>query len=127
MVKVVRASLHKVLGKSKLSYEEPETVLIQMESIVNSPPLTFMTMEEVCEPLTLSHLIYGKWLILAINKEYIDDTTIDISSEQCSNRVKYIQKLYIIIRVDSERNIYRNCPNNNGTINKSLKQMKVCS
>ena len=93
VVKVARASLHKVLGKSKLSYEELETVLIQMESIVNSPPLTFMTTEEVCEPLTLSHLIYCKRLISAINNEYVDDRTIDVSSEQCSNRVKYIQKL----------------------------------
>ena len=43
---------------------------------------------------TPSHLIYGKRLISAINNEYIDDTTFDISSEQCSNRVKYIQKLF---------------------------------
>ena len=93
MVKVVKTSLHKVNGKSKLSYEELEIVLIQIESIVNSRPLTFITTEEVCEPLTLSHLIYGKQLISAINNEYIDDTTFDISSEQCSNRVKYIQKL----------------------------------
>ena len=28
-----------------------------------------------------------------INNEYVDDRTIDVSSEQCSNRVKYIQKL----------------------------------
>ena len=93
MVKVVKTSLHKVIGKSKSSYEKLETVLIQIESIVNSRPLTFITTEEVCEPLTPSHLIYGERLISAINNEYIDDTTFDISSEQCSNRVKYIQKL----------------------------------
>ena len=94
MVKVVKTSLHKVIGKSRLSYEDLETVLIQIESIVNSRPLTFITSEEVCEPLTPSHLIYGERLISAINNEYIDDTTFDISSEQCSNRVKYIQKLF---------------------------------
>ena len=93
MVKTVKTSLHKVTGKSKLSYLELEAVLIQMESIVNSRPLTFITTEEVCEPLTPSHLIYGKRLISAINNEYIDDTAFDISSEQFSNRVKYIQKL----------------------------------
>ena len=93
MVKVVKTSLHKVIGKSRLSYEDLETVLIQIESIVNSRPLTFITTEEVCEPLTPSHLIYGERLISAINNEYIDDTTFDISSEQCSNRVKCIQKL----------------------------------
>ena len=93
MVKVVKTSLHKVIGKSRLSYEDLETVLIQIESIVNSRPLTFITTEEVCEPLTPSHLIYGERLISAINNEYIDDTTFDISSEQCSNCVKCIQKL----------------------------------
>ena len=91
MVKVVKTSLHKVFGKSKLSYEEPETVLIQIESIVNSRLLTFITTEEVCEPLTPSHLIYAKRLMLEINNEYIDVTTFDISSEQCSNRVKCIK------------------------------------
>ena len=59
MVKVVKTSLHKVIGKSKLSNEELERVLIQTESIVNSRPLTFITTEEVCEPLTPSHLIYA--------------------------------------------------------------------
>ena len=32
-------------------------------------------------------------LISAINSEYIDDTNFDISSEQCSSCLKYIQKL----------------------------------
>ena len=83
MVKVVKTSLHKVIGKSILSYEELETVLIQIESIVNSHPLTFVLTEEVCESLTPSHLIYGKQLVSAINNKYVDDATFDISSEQC--------------------------------------------
>ena len=91
MVKVVKTS--KLLENHKLSYEELETVSIQIENIVNSRPLTFITTEEVCEPLTPSHLIYGKRLISAINNKYMDDATFDISFEKCSNRVKYIQKL----------------------------------
>ena len=74
MVKVVKTSLNKVMRKSKLSYKKLETVLIQIESIVNSRSLTFTATEEVCEPLTPSHLRYGKRLISAINNEYIDDT-----------------------------------------------------
>ena len=38
-------------------------------------------------------MIYGKRLISAINNEYIDDKTFDISSDKCSNRLKYTQKL----------------------------------
>ena len=38
-------------------------------------------------------MIYGKRLTSAINNKYIDGTTFNISSEKCSNRVKYIQKL----------------------------------
>ena len=95
MVKVVKTSLHKVIGKSKSSYEELEILLIQIESIVNFRPLTFITTEEVCEPFTPSHLVYGKRLVLAIDNKYINDTAFDILSEQCSNRVKCIQKLLV--------------------------------
>ena len=41
--------------------------------------------------MTPSHLVYGKWLISAINIEYIDDTTFDWKYIQ--NCAKYIQKL----------------------------------
>ena len=36
--------------------------------------------------------IWQTTYISTINNEYIDDTTFDISSEQCSNCVKFIQK-----------------------------------
>ena len=67
MVKVVKTSLTKVIGKSKLSYEQLEKVLILIESIVNSRPPTFITTEEVCEPLIPSQLIHGKRIICAVN------------------------------------------------------------
>ena len=67
MVKVVKTSLTKVTGKSKLSYEQLEKVLILIESIVNSRPPTFITTEEVCESLVLSQLIHGKRIVCAIN------------------------------------------------------------
>ena len=126
MVKVVETSLNKVIRKSKLSYKKLETVLIQIESIVNSRSLTFTATEEVCEPLTPSHLTYGKRLISAINNEYIDDTTFDISSEQCSNCVNYIQNLLDHYWSRFRKEYLQELPNNNGTINESLKQMKVC-
>ena len=67
MVKVVKTSLTKVIGKSMLSYEQLEKVLILIESIVNSRPPTFITTEEICEPLIPSQLIHGKRIICAIN------------------------------------------------------------
>ena len=67
MVKVVKTSLTKVIGKSKLSYEQLEKVFILIESIVNSRPPTFITTEEVCESLVLSQLIHGKRIVCAIN------------------------------------------------------------
>ena len=59
-LKLLKPLSAKLLENQKLSYEELETVLIQIENIVNSRPLTFITTEEVCEPLTPSHLIYRK-------------------------------------------------------------------
>ena len=45
MIRVVKAALRKVVGKAKLNYDELQTVLIEIESMINSRPLTYMSDE----------------------------------------------------------------------------------
>ena len=60
LVRSVKLPLKKVLGKARLSYEEVETVLIEIEAVINSRPLTYLYDDDITEPLTPSHLLSGR-------------------------------------------------------------------
>ena len=56
-------SLKKVLGKSVLSYEELETVLLKIESVMNGRPLAYLSeddLDDLGDALTPYHLMYGR-------------------------------------------------------------------
>ena len=60
MVGSVKSVLRKTLYRTFLSYDEMTTLLKQIESIVNSRPITQMFEDDVEVPLTPSHLLIGK-------------------------------------------------------------------
>ena len=54
-------SLKKILGKSLLSYEELETVLIKIESVINGRPLPYFSEDDLGDILTTpNHLMCGR-------------------------------------------------------------------
>ena len=59
---LVKRSLRKILWRAKLSYEEVETILIEIEGILNSRPLGYVYDDNFEEPLTPSHLMFGRRL-----------------------------------------------------------------
>ena len=62
MVKTVKQSLKKAIGRTTLTYDELNMILIELESIVNTRPITYVydDNESVSYPLTPSDLIYGR-------------------------------------------------------------------
>ena len=61
MVGTVKRCLRKVLGNARLSFDELSTVLTEVESTVNSRPLTYLY-DDLEEALTPSHLMFGRRL-----------------------------------------------------------------
>lgn len=59
LVQSVKQCLRKTIGISLLSCEELLTLVIDVEMIFNSHPLTMSSENDIEEPVTLSHLIYG--------------------------------------------------------------------
>ena len=56
MVRSTKRCLRKIIaGQAKLSYDELLTIVTEIETIINSRPLSCLTPDDLEEPLTLSH------------------------------------------------------------------------
>ena len=74
LVKQVKSCLRKTLGRSKLSFDELTTILVEVEAVLNSRPLTYLHSNDFEEPVTPSHSIIGRRLLtLPVGPLQIDD------------------------------------------------------
>ena len=62
MVGFLKRILRKILANARLDYEELLTVVTEVESILNSRPISYVYTEETEEPICPSHLVTGKRL-----------------------------------------------------------------
>ena len=62
LVRSIKRPLKKVLGRSTLSFEEIRTILVEIETVINLRPITYVydDADSNSYPLTPSHLIYGR-------------------------------------------------------------------
>ena len=88
MVGTVKRCLRKVIGKAKLTEDELRTLILEVESIINARPLTYLYEELDSEPLTPSHLIFGRRLVTLPDNA----KEININDASYSRRYKYLLK-----------------------------------
>ena len=60
MVRSMKRCLRKIVGPAKLSYDELLTALTEVEMVLNSRPLMYVSADDFEEPLTPSHLLIGR-------------------------------------------------------------------
>ena len=93
LVKSTKRCLKKFIGQAKFSLDELHTPVVEVESIINSRPLTYLSPCDLEEPLTLSHLITGRRVVnLPYDLGYyadLEDTDFTISQGQVRRRAKY--------------------------------------
>ena len=96
LFKSTKRCLRKMLGQARLSGDEMHTTIIEVESILNSRPLTYMSSADVEEPLTPSHLLVGRRLLsLSDDLTYLedDDPNFELSTESLQVRVRYLNSV----------------------------------
>ncbi len=61
LVRSVKRPLKKIIGRSSLTYDELNTILTEVEALINLRPITYIydDDESISYPLCPSHLIYG--------------------------------------------------------------------
>ena len=69
MIRCVKRCLKKILKNAKLTYDELSTVVVEVECVLNSRPLTYVSSDDTEEPLTPSHLLTGR-RVLSIPDEF---------------------------------------------------------
>ena len=85
LVRSVMTPLKKVVTRAKLNYEEMETVIVEIEGLINSRPLTYLYEDNVDEPLTPSHLISGR------NIASHSEPLVEVDAMDVTNRFKYVR------------------------------------
>ena len=61
LIGMTKTTIKKVLGRSFISLEALQTLVVEIEAILNDRPLTYLSADvEDPEPLTPSHLLYGR-------------------------------------------------------------------
>ena len=74
LIQSVKRSIKKTVGRTSLAYDELNTLVVEVESLVNSRPLVYIYDDEesISHPLTPSHLISGHRISAMPNDEYFE-------------------------------------------------------
>ena len=72
LIRSVKTSLKKIVGRTSLDHYELSTVLPEVECVINARPLTYVYDESISYPLTPSHLINGRRVTAMPNSEHFE-------------------------------------------------------
>ena len=84
LVRSVKMSLKKVLGVGLLTFEELQTVLCEVEQVINSRPLVYVSEDDLTESITPFHLMFGRNITNVTNSTKM----MELSEVNCSKRLR---------------------------------------
>ena len=93
LIGLTKRCLRKVIGQSRLTYDELSTALTEVEAVLNSRPLACATSDDVDEPLTPSHLLIGRRLLSLpdhLTHGEIADEAIESGPSLLTKRAQYV-------------------------------------
>ena len=92
MVRSVKRCLRKIIGRASLTFDEISTNLVEVESVINSRPITYVydDTDGISYALTPSHLIYGRRILDDPNDSLFEIVS---TQESLTRRAKYHRKI----------------------------------
>jgi len=74
LIGLTKASLKKVLGRSHINLLTFQTLIVDIEAVLNNGPLTYTPSDiDDAQPLTPAHLLYGRKIIHLPHENYADE------------------------------------------------------
>ncbi|XP_053403136.1 uncharacterized protein LOC123560655 [Mercenaria mercenaria] len=78
LIGLTKSTLKKILGRSYISFDALQTVVTEIEAVMNDRPLTYVTSSSSDpEPLTPAHLLYGRRLTTLPYQKSTDDSAMN--------------------------------------------------
>ena len=93
MVRSMKRCLKKTIGGAKLTYDELMTVTVEVEMILNSRLLSYVSSGDIDEPLTPSHLLHGRKLLSLPDHSItgdLSDPDVELSSTDLRKSEKHL-------------------------------------
>ena len=90
-------SLRKVVGRSVLKFDELNTLIIEIESVINGRPLTFVydDSEGISYALTPAHLLYGRRLVTSPSGNHFEVISTNKSLSRRAKNQKYLLRQFV--------------------------------
>ena len=93
MVKSTKRCLRKVVGRANFSRDELLTAVVEIEAVINSRPLSYISSADYEEPLTPSHLVVDRRLLnLPDHLGYVcdpRDEDFEVNASHLMRRIKH--------------------------------------
>ena len=89
LVRSVKMCLKKVLGRTFVTFEELQTILCEIEAVINSRPLA-CACEDLNEVLTPFHLLHGRDISESLK---LTDSVISTGLEPCKRWLLHVRKV----------------------------------
>ena len=92
MIKSAKRCLKKSVGIASLTYDELSTFVTEIEAVLNSRPLTYVSTDDLEEPLTPSHLLLGYRVLSLPDPTLSNDPDYSESANDLDRRMKHLLK-----------------------------------
>ena len=100
----------KMIGRATMTYEELLTAVMEVEMVINSRPISYVSSDDLEEPLTPSHLLAGCRILGLPDNLYYDhllDPDFELNQPIINKRMRYLKRSEYLLSLREQHKIPR--------------------